>query len=246
MDNVKDFLESIGFSSKEADIYIALIKVDSFSILDLSKHTKIGRTTIYPIIENLKNRGFVKEIKKDRKVEYKAETPERIESFLQEQKIKIDERLNESKDILPQIKGIMKQDGESPIVEYAEGRESIIHSAKTNVPNEEVFMIYPRDRLEELFTKKEIAFARKVRIEKQVKVISMYSYSKGEYNPDNTGERYKIDDKKFPIKADIAVFGDRVRMHMLGEKLGTVYIKNKDIADTLRTLFKLAIKGIKK
>ena len=98
---IQDFLKEIGFSDKEAEIYLALIKVDSDTILDLSRKTKIGRTTIYPIMESLKEKGFVEEIKIKGKICYRAKTPDRIESFLQEQKIKLEEHTNYArKDII--------------------------------------------------------------------------------------------------------------------------------------------------
>lgn len=246
---IQDFLKEIGFSDKEAEIYLALIKVDCDTILDLSKKTKIGRTTIYPIIESLKEKGFVEEVKEKGKIQYRAKTPDRIESFLQEQKIKIEEQVNHSRDIIPQIKGIMRQDGDLPIIEFQEGREAILNSAKIHFPSDketEVYLLYPRDKIEDLFTEKERRLARNIRITKHVKSKSIYTYDKGEYNPDNTGDRYKIDSKKYPIKVEIGIHDDNVHIHLLNDHIGSIYIRSKDIADTLKSLFELAIKGIKK
>jgi sugar-specific transcriptional regulator TrmB len=247
---IQDFLKEIGFSDKEAEIYLALIKVDSDTILDLSRKTKIGRTTIYPIMESLKEKGFVEEIKIKGKICYRAKTPDRIESFLQEQKIKIDEQVNHAKDIIPQIKGIMRQDGDIPVIEYHEGREAIVNSIKTRnfdpSINDYFYTIYPRDDVEGLFTKKELQIARNVRINSKIRSKSIYTYEKGEYSPDTTGDRIRIDSKDYPVKADISVYGDTIHIHSLGEHLGSIYIKSKDVADTFRTLFKLAFKQVNK
>jgi len=246
---IQNFLKEIGFSDKEAAIYLALIKVDTESILELARVTKIGRTTVYPLIENLKEKGFVEELKEKGKTVYRAKTPDRIESFLQEQKIKIEEQVYHARDIIPQIKGIMRQNGEKPIIEYHEGREAVVYASKEFIPlddKELMYMIYPRDRIEELFTKKERKVAREVRINRNVKSKSIYTYEKGDYNPDNTADRYRIDGKKYPVSADISIYGDEIQVFVLGEKLGSLYIKSKDFADTLKTLFDLAIKGLKK
>ncbi len=244
---MKDFLEKIGFSEKEASIYLYLLKVDSGNVADIAKHTDINRTTVYPVLQQLIQKEFVEEIKEDSKVFYKARTPERIESYLQEQKIKIEEQTNQAKDIIPQLKGVMRQEGQKPIIEYHEGREAIVYAAKTyNISedgDEEMYLIYPRDILEDLFTEKERKVARELRINKNIRSRSFYTYNKGEYSPDNTGDRIRIDSKEYPVKADISVHGDGVQIHILGDKLGSIYIKSKDVADTLKTLFKLAFKN---
>ncbi len=244
---MKDFLEKIGLSEKEATVYLYLLKVDSDSVADIAKHTDINRTTVYPVLEQLIQKEFVEEIKEDGKVFYKARTPDRIESYLQEQKIKIEEQTHEAKDIIPQLKGAMRQEGQKPIIEYYEGREAILQSSKNFFADakkdEEVFMIYPRDEVEELFTEKERKLLKELRLNKDVRSKSLYTYKKGEYSPDSTGERIRLDEKEFPISADISVYGDKVRMHILGEKLGTLSITSKDVAETIRTLFKLAIRG---
>ena len=247
---IQDFLKEIGFSDKEAVIYLALIKVDSESILELARVTKIGRTTVYPLIENLKEKGFVEEVKEKGKTVYRAKTPDRIESFLQEQKIKIEEQVYHARDIIPQIKGIMRQDGDTPVIEYHEGREAIANAIKTRNFNSDTkdffYTIYPRDSVENLFTKKELQIARSVRIDNKIHAKSIYTYKKGEYSPDNTGDRIHIDSKEYPVNADISVYGDTIHIHTLGENLGSIYIKSKDVAETLKTLFKLAFKQANK
>lgn len=247
---IEEFLQKIGFSEKESAIYIHLLKMDQDSIANIAKATTINRTTVYPILDSLVKNEFVEEISIDEKSMYRARTPDRIESYLQEQKIKIEEQAQQAKDIIPQMKGIMREDGQRPIIEYGEGREEILKAIKSYYSSTEtdgeVLMIYPRDKIEVLFTEKERSFAKSLRLSKNIKTKSIYTYSKGDYNPDSTGTRFHIDEKEYPINADISIFNDRVRIHTLGDNLSTIGIRSKDFADTLRTLFKLAIKGIEK
>lgn len=89
---MKDFLEKIGLSEKEAATYLYLLKVDNDSVADIAKHTNINRTTVYPVLQQLMQKEFVEELKEKGKIVYRARTPDRIESYLQEQKIKIEEQ----------------------------------------------------------------------------------------------------------------------------------------------------------
>lgn len=244
------FLQEIGLSEKEASIYLHLLKVDQDSVADIAKATKVNRTTVYPVLQQLMEKEFVIENHEGGKTFYRARTPDRIESFLQEQKLKIEEQTKVAKDMIPQLKGIAREEGQRPIIEYFEGRDAIMKASKNYYTDADeggdVYLIYPRDEVEALFSEKERQLARELRLKKNIRSKSIYTYKNGEYNPDNTGDRFKVDEKEFPINSDISVYGDRVRIHILGEKLGTVYIKSKDVAETIRTLFKLAIKGLQK
>ena len=247
---LEKFLQEIGLSEKEAAIYLYLLKVDSDSIANISKTTGINRTTVYPILAQLIDKEFVEETKEKEKSVYRAYAPDRIESYLAEQKIKIEEHAHMANDIIPQLKGVMREGGQRPIIEYYEGRDAIRKASQnyyeTADEGGEVYLIYPRDEIEGLFSDKERLAAKEIRLKKNVKAKAIYTYSKGDYVPDGTGTRYRVNEKEYPIKSDISIYADRIRLHTLGDKLGTIFIKNKDIADTMRTLFKLAFKGLDK
>jgi len=247
---LEKFLQEIGLSEKEATIYLHLLKVDFDSIANIAKTTGINRTTVYPILAQLIDKEFVEEVKENDKSTYRAYAPDRIESYLQEQKIKIEEHVHIASDMIPQLKGIMREGGQRPIIEYYEGRDAIrkasINYYESNDAGGEVYLIYPRDEVEILFSDKERTSAKELRLKKNVTAHAIYTYSKGDYVSDKTGNSYRVNSKDFPIKSDISVYADRIRIHNLGDKLGTIFIRNKDIADTLRTLFKLAFKGLEK
>ena len=247
---LEKFLQEIGLSEKESTIYLHLLKVDSDSIANIAKTTNVNRTTVYPILDQLAQKGFVEEIVENEKSLYRAHAPDRIESFLQEQKIKIEEQVHIATDMIPQLKGIMREGGQRPIIEYYEGRDAIRKASLNYYDSDdeggEVYLMYPRDEVETLFSDKERASAKELRLKKNVTAHAIYTYSKGDYSSNKTGNSYRVDSKDFPIKSDISVYADKIRIHNLGDKLGTVFIRNKDIADTLRSLFKLAFKGLEK
>lgn len=247
---LEKFLQEIGLSEKEAAIYLYLLKVDNGSIATIAKATDINRTTVYPVLDQLMKKEFVEETLELGKTVYQARTPDRIESFLQEQKIKLEEQSQLAKDFIPRFKGVMREGGQRPVIEYGEGRDAIIRESKNHFSIDDdggqAFLIYPRDRIEEIFSEKERQFVKDIRIAKKINTISIYTYSKGQYNPDTTGTRFRVDEMEYPISAEISIYKDRVRINTLGSSLSTITIKNSDFSETLQTLFKLAIKGLKK
>ena len=147
----------------------------------------------------------------------------------------LDERAKRLKDIIPQIKSVARESGERPVVKYFEGHEGVISAAAEMFegpvdPAEKMYLIYSRDLLNELFSADELSSQRSRRLSSQIKSRVIYTYEAGEIPSDETGERLKIDQGKYPLSCDIAVYKDRVRIGILGKKLSAVFIRSKKLA----------------
>lgn len=247
--HIEKYLQEIGFSDKESAIYLALLQVDNASILDLAKKTNINRTTIYFVIESLTKKGLVSEIRIGKKIHFAAEAPERLETYIERQKTILEEHSRRLKDMLPEIKAVQRELGERPVVKYFEGREGIISSLEefysTPENGGEVFFVYPKDHLDAIFTGNEMDRYRKLRLEKKARSKVLYTYTKGDKPSDATGDRIKIDTKKYPISCDIAIYKDCITINILGKKLSGIFIRSKDLADTLWSVFSIAFDALR-
>lgn len=240
----EQFLEEVGLSEKEAKVYLALLQVDRDTIPDLSKRTGVNRTTVYPVLESLQKKGLVSEVQEGKKVTYMAEPPERLETFVERQKVVFEEKAARLKDMIPQIKSIQRESGERPVVKYFEGRDGAISAYEefyTFDPNieEEGYFIFNRDLLRQVFTDEELQKFLDIREKKKLLPTSVYNYSQGEYPFTTKGiKRTRIDEKKYPIKCDISVTRDRVVITTLGDTVSGFLITSQDIADTIKSLVK--------
>lgn len=241
----KKFLQNIGLSEKEIIIYLSLLQVDSSSVLDLSKKTKILRTSVYPILDSLQEKGLVSEIKKGKKIYFQAEPPERIGFYIESQRIKLEEQGSLAKEFIPRLKSLSRETGERPIVKIYEGREGVFKANEETFGYEKknqedtAYCAYPFDLLESFFSANEISKSRAQRLRRNIKSKAIYTYSKGEQAPSQNSKRIKIDENKYPILCDISVFNDIVRVHTLGKSLSSLVIKSSDFAVTIRSLLKL-------
>jgi len=244
------YLEDLGLSEKEAKVYLSLLEVDNDSVLDLAEKTKINRTTIYPVLESLSNKGLIFEVLVDKKVRYQAEPPERLETYIERRKIQLDEQSKRLKDIVPQLKSIYREDAEKPVVKFFEGKEGVISMTEELFQSKDdkggtMYMIYPKDLIESLFSEADSNRFRKIRVDKKISGKSIYTYSKGEIDRSaNLGNRLFVDGKKYPLSCDISIYNNKVRIATLGSKLGGMIVYNKDFAETLTSLFELAFKNI--
>jgi sugar-specific transcriptional regulator TrmB len=244
------YLQDIGLSEKEAAVYLALLAVDNASVVSLAQKTKIKRPTVYVTLASLAKKGLVSELPIGKKTHYHAEPPERLETFVAQRKLTLEEQANKLREVIPQIKSVQREQGERPIVKYFEGKDGILSSLEeiyeTNDKEGVTYLIYPRDLLDEIFTDEERKKYRQTRIGKHILSKVLYTYKKGEILSDATGERIKIDGDQFPITCDINIYKDRVRINLLGKKLSGIFIRSKDLADTLTSIFRLAFENMKK
>ncbi|MEN9582551.1 MAG: hypothetical protein RL641_505 [Candidatus Parcubacteria bacterium] len=247
---IEQFLENIGLSQKESMVYMALLAVESSSVIDLAKKTDIKRTSIYPIIESLEKKGLVSEVEVGKKNEYRAEAPERLETYIKNEQARLNEQAKLLDEVIPRLKSVSRDQGERPVIKYYDGREGILSSISEYLGESEkggdLYTVYPRDIIEETFTESELKKVRGNRRSKNVLVHSLYTYSKGSLDNDELSNRTQLsEDKEFPILCDIGVYEDKVRIYTLGKKLSAINIKNHDLAETLKSLIRLAILQVK-
>ncbi len=244
-ERIKKFLQDIGLSEKEAAVYLSLLSVDSASVIELSKSTDINRTTLYPILDDLIAKKLVVEIKHDKKVRFQAEPPERIETYVQNRKNQLEEQEKVLEDIIPQMRGFSRQTGEKPIVKIYEGHDGILDAMSDYYEflgkDQDAYLVYSRDLIESAFSKKELEQIKQKRLGKNIPASAIYTKSDGDYTTELSPNQLRVDAEKYPILADIAVLGDRVRFITLKRNLSAILIKNQDIAETLQSLIKLVL-----
>lgn len=238
---LEKYLQEIGLSEKEAQIYLSLLQTDSESIQEISKNTTINRTTVYPVLESLKQKGLVGEIQDGKKTLYQAAAPERLETFVERQKVLLEEKSKRLKDIIPEIKGVQRKEGERPIVKFFEGRDGVVSAYEefyNSLKNKEQdgCLIYNRDLINQTYTKDEQEKFYQIRANKKVTPISVYNNKEGDYKFLTKGQRARIDHNKYPIYADITVIDDKILLSTLGDHISSFIIKSKDLAVTLSSL----------
>ncbi len=239
---LEKYLQEIGLSEKESQVYLALLQVDNESIQDLAKRTGINRTTVYPVLETLEKKGLVSEVQVGKKVNYEAAAPERLETFVERQKVILDERSLRLKEIVPQIKSLQREKGERPIIKYFDGRDGAI-SAYEEFYNfkaseqKDGYFILNSDLLAEVFSEKEFEKFRKMRSGKKISANVIYNRKDGERDFDTSDKQIHISGD-YPITCDIAIVDDKVIISTLGENVSSVLLRSKDIATTFKTLIR--------
>ena len=171
---------------------------------------------------------------------FQAESPERLETYVQRQKLLFEEKARVIKDIIPQLKATQRDSGERPVIKLYEGHDGIVSSVEdfyTNLQDEKIiYSIYSRDLVEEIFNDTDRKRIFNKRKSMKVNTKSLYTFTERELAPTEGDVRIRLDHTKYNFACDISVAGDMTRISTIKNNLSSFLIKNKDIADTIKSL----------
>jgi len=75
MTNLNTMVQTYGLSENEAKIYLAILETGEASILDIARKSKIKRTSLYYMIDDLTARAVIHKTKRNKKIYYVATSP---------------------------------------------------------------------------------------------------------------------------------------------------------------------------
>lgn len=103
LDSIIKFLASLGLSFDQSKIYISLLDEPGVTILQLSRNSKISRTNVYRIVEELVKLGLIDEIKRDGKKLLFPVGAHKLELIVKEQESKVELMRN----VLPELSALI-------------------------------------------------------------------------------------------------------------------------------------------
>jgi sugar-specific transcriptional regulator TrmB len=249
--NFYSYLKNIGISQKEIVVYVFLLSTESATPAEIAKEVKLKRSTAYVILDLLKEKGLVREVNVGKRLSYQAEDPERLRFILEELKLKTEESIKSLDIVIPQLKATLRKKGQAPIIKFFEG-DAAVKSSMEELANNPRFRtemdygVFPLELVYKLFRSKNLKKYINLRLEGNNLYSVIYTCDDGEIKPREGQVAFKIDQDEFPLSCDINIFEDEVRIHMLGDTIYGILIKNPEFAQTLTSIFKLAERGAKK
>jgi len=238
----EDELQQIGLTEKEAKVYIAVLELGKASAQDIAKKAKIKRPTTYFTIDALMKQGLMSSVYEGKKQFFMAENPERLEDVFRAKQDELKRQGEKLTKLLPDLHRLRPKKGDAPIVKYYVGKEGARSMVKDllKFSGDDAWIAYPHDVVKELFSTQELDEMRFNRIKKSAHAKAIYTSSKTTLEDNSSTERIKVDEQKYDFPADIAVYGNYTRLTSFGDDVVGVVIDNKDIAESMKNLFKMA------
>jgi len=232
----------LGFSTNEAKVYLALVKLGSGTTSDITKESGVHRVNTYEIIDKLVNKGLVSSLKKATKTIYSVGDPKNILRFI-EQKEEI------AKQLVPELSGLYNIKRRQEEVFYFTEPEGII-TAYYMMLDEKVPVMYG------LGVTGLLRKALRHRHERfNADRIAAGVKCKGLYYESVRAEKEKIKEKLFEIRylpdsfktpATVDIAGNVVCILLAADPPRVIVIRNKQIAEAYKNYFDFMWKFAKK
>lgn len=232
-------LKKLGFEEKETKVYLGLLELGEGGVGEIAQKSGVKRTTVYHILEDLKEKGLVSMNKKGKKTFYMAEDPRSIEQDLKEKQVYFQA-------ILPEILSVANLMEKKPIVRYYEKLEGIkeMYRDELKYPDSEIlswwsesYEIFGDDFFYNHYMPE--------RLEKKIWVRAIASDS--EYIKEVQKEDLKnlrkiriMPNTKQNAELEISLYGkSKISIKSFQEKFGLI-IESKSLYNTMKMMFEFA------
>ncbi len=238
-------LKQIGLKEKEIKIYLAILKLGSVSAQNIAHETGVKRTTVYLVLERLKQIGLVGEIIQKNKKMFFAEKPDKLLKIAQKKKKEIEKEEERIKEFLPQLERILKNKTADPKEEIRhfqgiEGTWSVIENMMKT--RKDIFIIFPGKVYEHLGLSRILSDVTKKR--RQSRGTKAYIIT--DYHPQNK-KFYREEDSEFReirfmpsienFESGMILFDDKIALISLKKPYSSILIKNETIFTLVMFMF---------
>jgi len=226
--------KNYGLSDKQVKVYLACLELDSSSVQKIAKKSSLARSTVYEVLEVLKEKGFVSSFQKKNIKYYSAEDPTQVIKLAQ---VKVDAL----EDCLPQLNALYGQSRHRPTVRFYQGKEEMKIVLEEILSEADVLLSFasPEDLFRELgeyFDK----FVER-RIKKKIPVRMIASNSAKTKERAELGARHlrvtKILPASYVYHGNKWIWKNKIAMFSFVGDLVAVVIESKELAETERAMF---------
>lgn len=233
------FLEDLGLSPKEVDVYLALLTLESATIFEIKNKAKVSRMSIYEILQKLLDKGLISFTIKDGKKHYQAANPERLRELIKEKEATLET-------LLPELLSKYKELKSKTNIEVFVGKEGM--KTVTNNILKVGKPIYVMDGEGKIFDF--LKYYLPQFIEKRAKsgisakVIYCESFRKNKWKAPITETRYVSEEYASPTS--ITIYEDNVNLLIFSENPIAIHIQSREVAKSYINYFNLMWKMGKK
>jgi len=237
---IKEGLKEFGLSSQEAKAYLALLELGDSKIQDISKMTKINRTSVYPIINKLIEKGLVGNYKMKTCNKYAILN---IDSFFNT----LENKKNAIQKIVPSLEALRNKSSLlEPGVKMLSGKKSykeILMDSLKGVGHEVLYIGSAKDLNNIIGEGFVIDKYIPKRLNNNIKFRQIVY--KDEFSTKLKEKDYgelrqtKFLHEKYNLRSNMIVYNNKVAYFSTEKELISVLIESKDIAEIERSKFEM-------
>lgn len=243
MKKLSQDLKNAGLNDKEAQAYIALMEMGEANIAQITRKSGLNRSTIYLILDSLREKGLVSVARKSKTIFY-AEDPRKMLDDLNRKK----ESLEKS---MPELLASFALLDKKPNIKYFEGTSGIkeIYYDFLNYKNSEILALNSNDYKDFFDEDFLIEYFIPERMKKKIWVRAIYPATDLLRNLATSDIKHSrssrfISSKKFQIEMGIYLYGNnKIALISYRDNFGTI-ITSQAMFRTLKSMFEVMWDGL--
>jgi len=240
--HLQALLKDFGLTENEAKIYLSLLELKEALPSTLSRREGIKRSTVYSVLEQLSEKGYVSSLKKNGYMHYRASSPEIISEIQKNKCRKLEE-------VLPELYSLSVRYGVTPQMSVFEGKEGLIQIMEDTLTSKTELLCWCNGDLALKSLEDYYPIYLKKKVEKKLWLKGVSTYDKASLEDKKKGEAelrevYLIPKEKYPIQNEINIYDDKVAIISHEDEVGVI-IQNQNIADTQRAIFMMTFEYAK-
>ena len=245
-DQIKELpaaLRTLGFSEKEATVYVALLELGHGTVTEIARKAGINRTTGYDILDSLANKGVVNVSGKEPKQEYAAEPPEAVVRHLKAEVETAKERIEKAEVLLPELRSIHTTQNR-PRIKFYEGTEGLKQVYEDTLTSTEPILAYANAEEVQKGIPNYFPEYYKRRARKGIAIRAIFpqtpaGIARSAFDAEEKREVAFVPADKYYFSPEINIYDNKIMIASWREKLG-VTIESAEIADEMKKIFALA------
>lgn len=246
MKDIAPILKSLGLLESEIKVYLKTLEKGPSTVIELSQGTNLSRQACYVAIEGLTERGLMSSVLKGKRNYYAAEHPAKLVSYAKRREVQINDQIKDLERSIPQLE--LQIGGERPMVKLFEGKEglnALINDMDVTQPKEirEIAdlialrsIVQPEDLLE---------YQKKVK-KSQPDIRGFYSGERASNTVQLNTRRITLPAKNAGFNSDVFIYNNKIALITFENKMFSVLIESKALADALKIIFDIAWENQKK
>ncbi|OGH64263.1 MAG: hypothetical protein A2821_01695 [Candidatus Magasanikbacteria bacterium RIFCSPHIGHO2_01_FULL_41_23] len=244
MSEISQILKNIGFETNEAKIYLSALELGEAPASEIAYKAKIKRPSAYVLLKALHKKGYMASYTKKKLMYFVALDPSVIISTILE-------RAKKAEAVLPELKALFSSDSTNkPRVEYYEGHDGLVAIMEDTlvVPNK---TIYTWANIDTIWSSLKDYYPTYIRKKNEKNIFNYAICTDSDlatrFKTHGQTERRElliVPKEKFPMTNEINIYEDKIFIISHKDQMGVI-IKNKEIADTQRSIFELCWEGAK-
>jgi len=223
-----------GLTRNESKVYLALLKLGSATVVEITQSSGVHRVNVYDVLERLREKGLISMILQSNKRIYEAASPEQLINLVQQK----EELINK---IMPQLKDQYTMVSFKQQVHNFFGPEGVMRAYYMMLEQKRTLYALGGSGLNRKYLMHRHEMWNKERIKRKIKARGLYyefTRSKKKDRWSDPSFTVKYMPNKFKTVGMVDVCGDLiVNLIPLEGNIMAIVVENKVLAETYRQFF---------